>query len=794
MRFPLENNNGGIVKKLAKRSLAADKRRNFFILLTVTLSVCLMSIIAFYYSASRVRAIQNIRGQYQAGCEGISKTRAQELADTGFFESWGLESNLDNLKYEDATLSWFFADERMRMLDNWESITGSYPAAENEIVLERAFLEHYQLPAEIGSTISFIPEGIQKEYVLSGILERENTSRIYYVLVSDAFAARHNAGTDSYYALKFRMKNSAQLEPDILKADIAAFFDRMGIEKGSTFYSSNYFNMADLYLGTDYSVYAAALFIAIACSIVIYNIFYISVMGKMREYGRLKVIGATPLQLRQVVKRERFLLSVLSIPAGLVTGAVLVLLILPGCWDWRANIRYAVIISLLTEIVLLLSTRKPIRLAGKVSAIEAVRSTAYTAVPKRTEKQVHGHLTLYRLAAMNFSRSPKKAALTLASLGFTGILLMCIATYSSSVDLAEMAKSQLGDRADYLLSWGTSGAYENYPAIQRENPLAPAAMETLKRIPGVEEIRAYSICSVKIPLLHEKDFFNVTGLTREQYNRLIQPDHLLEGELDYEKLCSGDYVLVEESAEHLMKMLYGKQLHAGDKVKMYASNGNMREMTVLGVIRPIQTGSGGNFFILPDKVFPLFYPEIEFFTSSLSLIITEDSPALRNAVFAAVPDARVDIVSVQDLAESMRPALRSTLNGIYGLLAFIFLFALLNLVNTLITNLLSRRQEFGILQSVGMSSRQLSRMLSLECLLYIGGTLIITVVIGTAAGILICRLFSRAGIFGTLTYHFPLPQLFLFTAALLLVQGIFSLAGVRYCRRQSLVDRIKTMD
>ena len=62
-------------------------------------------------------------------------------------------------------------------------------------------------------------------------------------------------------------------------------------------YSSSYFGMVDLYLGNGMEVYAAALLIAVVCAIVVYNIFYISVMGKMREYGRLKVLGTTPRQL-----------------------------------------------------------------------------------------------------------------------------------------------------------------------------------------------------------------------------------------------------------------------------------------------------------------------------------------------------------------------------------------------------------------------------------------------------------------------------------------------------------------
>ena len=97
-------------------------------------------------------------------------------------------------------------------------------------------------------------------------------------------------------------------------------------------------------------------------------------------------------------------------------------------------------------------------------------------------------------------------------------------------------------------------------------------------------------------------------------------------------------------------------------------------------------------------------------------------------------------------------------------------------------------------QSVGMSDRQLSRMLSFECLYYVGITLLATLTLGTACSLAVCGVFDRVGMFGALTYHFPALQMLLFAAALLLVQGVFSVCAVRYTRGLSLVERIKAAD
>ena len=101
-------------------------------------------------------------------------------------------------------------------------------------------------------------------------------------------------------------------------------------------------------------------------------------MGKMREYGRLKVLGTTPKQLRRVVKRERRFLTAIAIPLGLICAAGIALIAVPGYWSWGDNIRSGVAVSLLTYGTVLIATGKPMAMAGKVSAIEAVRATAYS--------------------------------------------------------------------------------------------------------------------------------------------------------------------------------------------------------------------------------------------------------------------------------------------------------------------------------------------------------------------------------------------------------------------------------
>ena len=329
MTWPFENDTSAVEKKLASRSINADKRRSVFVILTIALAVCLMGTLCFLYSAQQLKTLDGILGQYQAGCGGLTREEVARLADAGKFEKWGCTVEAGTARHEDGVLQISYVSPEMIDLMGYGEITGTYPQAENELCVERTFFRYFGLSGEVGQTVALDLGDGEKSYTVTGILEAENDSRIFTVWIPEAAV-----NAESSYELRFRFAESKGMEPDQLRADIEQFFMEMGIPEDRTFYSSNYFGMVDLYLGNGMEVYVAAALIAVVCAIVIYNIFYISVMGKMREYGRLKVLGTTPKQLKRVVKRERRFLTAIAIPLGLICAAVIALIAVPGYWSW----------------------------------------------------------------------------------------------------------------------------------------------------------------------------------------------------------------------------------------------------------------------------------------------------------------------------------------------------------------------------------------------------------------------------------------------------------------------------
>ena len=797
MTWPFENDTSAVEKKLASRSIKADKRRSVFVILTIALAVCLMGTLCFLYSAQQLKNLDGILGQYQAGCGGLTREEVARLVDAGKFEKWGCTVEAGTARHEDSVLRISYVSPEMIDLMGYGEITGTYPQGENELCVERTFFRYFGLSGEVGQTVALDLGDGEKSYTVTGILEAENDSRIFTVWIPET--AVEADGHEAPYELRFRFARSQGMGPDQLQADIERFFAEMGILEDRTFYSSSYFGMVDLYLGNGMEVYAAALLIAVVCAIVVYNIFYISVMGKMREYGRLKVLGTTPRQLKRVVKRERRFLTAVAIPLGLLCAAGIALIAVPGYWSWGDNVRSGVVVSLLTYGTVLIATRKPMAMAGKVSAIEAIRATAYSQQQgPSVSRQLHRRLTMPRLAWMNFSRNRKKAFVTTLSLGLTGILLLCVSAYANSVDVKEMAQSQFGDRSQYLLQYEDFAGRE-FVEMQRENPLGRTLREELAALPGVDYVTAYSLTCVEIPAISaipgnsEHEPFVVRGISREDMAEMYGGGGVLDGTADYRQLLDGDGILVCPAGSAL-KEIYRTSYQVGDTVTLSCYNGQSKTYTVMGIVQDVQIGSSTHFFILPEEELSVLYPEIADFTGYVNLHTERDSDQLRRAVFSAVSDQRVAIAGLDDLSAELERGLRGELARDYGILVFIFVFSLINLANTLITNLLTRQQEFGVFQSVGMSDRQLSNMLSFECLYYVGITLLVTLTLGTMCSLAVCRVFDRIGMFGTLTYHFPALQVLLFAAALLLVQGVFSACAVRYTRRLSLVERIKALD
>ena len=62
--------------------------------------------------------------------------------------------------------------------------------------------------------------------------------------------------------------------------------------------------------------------IIVATIAVIYNAFHISVLERISQFGTLRCVGASPSQIQNIVLKEAWILSLIGIPIGLVSGVL----------------------------------------------------------------------------------------------------------------------------------------------------------------------------------------------------------------------------------------------------------------------------------------------------------------------------------------------------------------------------------------------------------------------------------------------------------------------------------------
>ena len=121
--------------------------------------------------------------------------------------------------------------------------------------------------------------------------------------------------------------------------------------------------------------------------------------------------------------------------------------------------------------------------------------------------------------------------------------------------------------------------------------------------------------------------------------------------------------------------------------------------------------------------------------------------------------------------------------------AILALIGILNFINAVITSIQTRRREFAVLQSVGMTGKQLRLMLIGEGICYIGGTALFTLTLGSLLGYgLVYAIANQMWFF---TYHFVIAPVLLVLPVLFILAVLIPSACYRQMNKQSVVERLR---
>lgn len=129
---------------------------------------------------------------------------------------------------------------------------------------------------------------------------------------------------------------------------------------------------------------------------------------------------------------------------------------------------------------------------------------------------------------------------------------------------------------------------------------------------------------------------------------------------------------------------------------------------------------------------------------------------------------------------------------IYGISIFIILFSIFNLINTVISSIVSRKKELSMLESIGMEERQVRNMLFGESFLLALPNILITLTFGTITGFAFISFMQKSATY--LEYHFPIIAVVLYIIGMIGIPMLISLGCLKRQNNISLVERIRNED
>lgn len=878
----MKNNNGAVIRRLSNRCMRKNRMRNVFALIAIALSGILFtaafSLVGGAMQTAQENTMREVGGTFHAGIkaatmEQYEKTAADPLVKKSSFTIFiGIADNILDRQAEIR-----YTPEESTLPDLFITLEeGHLPREEREILVDTFTLEELGLPCALGEkvplTFSFMGETVEEEFTLSGWYEGDHVAHASELFVSESYWLKLKGSlTDEDFvkwgethpedegtgltAGNFFFDNASGLEEKI-----RTVIQNAGYEPGTELsYGVNWAYMSSRMESVDPFTFlilaSAVLVILLTGYLIIYNIFQISVISDIRFYGLLKTIGTTKGQIRCLVRRQAVRLSLIGIPVGLLIGYGVGKLALPfalSISDYQGMeiaLRFDPWILVwgggFTAFTVFLSSRKPGKIAGNVSPIEALRYTEADGKRKkgrgRKKKKHAARFSAVSMAWASLGRNRRTTVVVIAAISFSIILLAVIMTAVGSFQIDQFMEQRIagdfliGNRnvtstshrsgdidmePEYLAladrQAGIQSRTEMWVRFQSFLQINDQAAEQLRKLDEEGKLNRspYAVDVLEERLAGERSF---NGFFYGYSDALLSNLKVLEGTLDVERFQTGNYVLLGQflgdghlpSGDHVY--------HPGDRVTVeyYTEDSTFREVrdesgaTVdmiyenLGekeyeVMAVVEIPDSMNLRRYSanscDVVLPLAELEPEdanVHRFAVSYQVEEEAQEAFEAAVKAYTDEHTTMGYTTK--ESLRREFANMVTVIatigISLAAVIALIGILNFVNAMITGILSRRREFAMLQSIGMTSTQLQKTLICEGISYIALSGVIGFLAGSLLSFLVLRALNNVLLF--FEYHFQILPFVIMMPVFLVTAVLAPVAAYRNVRKRSIVERLR---
>lgn len=811
--------------KIALRNMQYHKSKNILTGIAIFLTTMLLFVVPTLGKNmidAQFAMVNKVYPSWHALFRNVDSQTAAKLAVRKDIAKYGLRSDPGSLMEDGVTGDMMYLDEDAASLMKGELVSGKFPVQEDEIAVSKGLLQALGQDGEIGDRISFnyqiqrnggLDTAQKKEFVICGFYADSKAGlekKLFTVFVSKAFLQAEVPADQTAYRFMFQLDGIANNNTDEIEEkikDIATAFGILetDININKEFLSANYVD--PVFLPT---IIIIMVIIMAAGIITIYSIYYVSMPQRIQEFGRLKAIGATKRQMKQIVLREGMSVMAIVMPLGLLIGTFVSKLVLKlfigigrsasqqaeevwkiidgheiALYDPRIYL-LAVVVTFVTVYVSLLH---PMKKAARISEVEAMRYQAGTGSRKSVRKG-YEYLTVGRLARNSFFGNKRKSMITILSMSMTGIFMMVIATVLSCADPVESANGAIVGQ--YGIWPHTEENNREHPEwawseVQKDNPLNDELKAKMEALDGVKRVDVFSTVEISGgPFQEEVGIPDILGIP-ETYKKDIE-DGIITGEADYEDLLLGDKVIIDSAL-----LYWYPQLKVGDKFTVSIQDGDSsyeKELEIVAVGDYPYGLSSFNLVMAKEAVDALSSGNN---SSSFQIIADKNyDETLANELGGLIADNEIlKMDTWKANYETYKNGIGLTRGACYTFLGILGAICVMNLINTMINSVHIRKKELGMMQAVGMSDRQLGKMLQFEGLFYTAGTLVMSIGAGSAAGYPVFLWAKKIGMFEISQYHYPLTAALVITAVLTVVQIVLVLFLSRSVKKESLIERIR---
>ncbi len=790
------NNNKRIIYKIAKASFISSRLKVAFMSITIGLAICFIMVMGLStlnyktYEKEIVKGMQDCMF-YDVNKEQINNLKANKNIKCVMTYRKGIERNIGNIKINPV-----YYDYDIKEIQTYKLLEGSTPVKENEIVIDVYALKELGKTQKVGEELEILGE----KFIISGLLDN-GKGLSYPVLFSKEYSENGNIFENSRTDALIKIIDNMDIPST---AYIKNFFFELGTENGIPRRNVNcndkFVDSFSLDSKEVLSFLGLSMLVLIISGIVIYSIFYLSVSSKVKEYAQLRTIGMSKKQMKKMIKIEGLNYCKLGITLGIIIGGIIAYFLVPNGYTLLNFIKIMVVSIILGVLAVLVSVTKPAKIASEVSPVEGLRYTGDTEKISASNKLCR-NLSPRSLGKIEVNKNKKKTLMTLISLIIGGVLFIFAVTFSSSIDELAYSRQGIFQNSEYNISF-TEEIKENskngiYDVIKEKNNLTELKKE-LEGLEEIEKVKANKAFNVKME--YKGEISDDTISPMDNSHTVSAEKAVIAGTGDYNKLKKNRKVYFTMAG--VFKEVFGWSPELNDKITLHYFNNEDKsiEVTLGGIGSNMFSGynvesdntSADGWLLVPDNMYEEVVGDLDT-TRSLRV-------ATKNHIYNEELDNKIkeivskydglEITTFTDYYANAKRNLAGLKNAMIGMSVFIILFSFINLINTVITSVVSRKREMAVLQSIGMSKKQINKMLIFENIYLALPNCIISSILAPILSLLVIKIFKYFGM-KYMFFHLPISAILGYLLISILVPSIVSICSIKIFNKQSIVDRLR---